>query len=163
SIIAPHAPESPPIGPDAMVACIGSCFAVEMSKSLIAQGKPVASMFLHERWNTPFSVRHFLEAGLDETPLPAGFGTSDVSISGDAIAQLGKSTAYIITLGQSVCWFESKSGKMVFDIRGGGTNVGKLTEALQTHAMRQTSAAENLSEIEAVINCIRRTCPQAPI
>ena len=35
--------------------------------------------------------------------------------------------------------------------------------ALDTHVMRQTSHADNVSQIEAIVGCIRRKHPAAPI
>jgi hypothetical protein len=160
-VVGSYAPQAPPISSDARVACIGSCFAEEMGKSLIRQGRNVATLVLTERWNTAFALRHCIEYALEDRPIPPGFLTKDIALGSGAVGSLKQSGAYIITLGLSICWF-SFEGQMILDIDKGHT-MGGVIKALTSHTMRQTSVAENVEQLDAIISCIRRNNPTAPI
>jgi hypothetical protein len=168
SIIGTYAPETPPLSARDNIACIGSCFAQEMAQSLIAQGKPVTPLFLSERWNTAFAVRHFVEYSLLNKPFPEryiqpGLAASEGNFAHDeSLTQLKHSTAYIITLGLSLCWFEHDSNRMVLDVYGGHAAKG-VARALTTHGMRQTSVSENVEQILAIIAAIRQVSASAPV
>jgi hypothetical protein len=161
-IIGSFAPPGPPIAADAKVACIGSCFADEISKSLSRQGVATVPLGLSERWNTPFTVRAFLEYGLLGKPFPEGFMLEGAAPNPTAFENLKSATAYIITLGLSVCWFDVRTNQMVVDIKNGHNFVG-LSDAFDTHMMRQTSVPDNVQQIEQTIACIRAVNPTAPI
>lgn len=164
NLIGSFAPENPPLAATDNIACIGSCFAYELAKSLAAKGRSVLPIFISERWNTSFALRHFLTLAMDGTPLPPGFvpnGVDTKEIMGSA-GDIRKADAFILTFGLSVCWFEKASGEMVLDVRGGASAKG-LTIAFETHEMRQTSVAENVAQILGAIACIRRHKPSAPI
>lgn len=161
-IVGSYAPKAPPIKDGDLIACIGSCFAAEIGKSLAAQGKKTAPIFLTERWNTAFAVRHCLEFVLEDRPFPPDFLAPGVSFnpgSGGALKQAG---AFIITFGLSMAWYTLNGRTMVIDV-GAGHTLGGIVKAVTTHTMRQTSVAENVDQIEAVVACIRRVNKTAPI
>lgn len=163
-IVGDYAPGTAIIPPSAKVACIGSCFAQEMAKSLSDQGRTTAHIPLSERWNTSFAVHHFVAAVLDGTPLPAGFLPHGVDV-GEFVKRSGElkeADAFIVTFGLSLCWFELATNRMVLDVRAGHSLKG-LANVVTTHTMRQTTVSENVAEIRAVIDCIRRHRPLAPI
>ena len=163
-IIGDYAPASPVITNDATVACIGSCFAEEMGRSLVKHGKSVAHLSLSERWNTPYAVRYFLEYSLEGKPFPGKFVRPDINIKYDQLTgdELREADAFIITLGLSICWFELNTGRMVLDIKGGHA-AGHVVTAFTTHTMRQTSVSDNVEQIAAIIECIRRSRADVPI
>ena len=164
SIIGSYAPETPPLKPTDKIACIGSCFAQELAKSLAAKGREVLPIFISERWNTAFALRHFLEFAMDGTPIPAavvpnGVKTDEVITSAGALRD---ADAFILTFGLSVCWFENATGQMVLDVPEGHSTSG-LRNAFKTHSMRQTTVEENIAQIDAAISSIRGQKPDAPI
>jgi hypothetical protein len=161
-IIGGYAPSVPVINPRARVACIGSCFAGEIAKSLAAQGRPVEPLVITERWNTAFALRHFIDAGVRGIPIPDGFLAKDVTINPKVLARLRTADAFIITLGLSLCWYEHSTGKMVMDIKMGHSNRA-LVGAVPLYEMRQTSVAENVAQLEAIVASIREARPNAPI
>ena len=160
--IGPYAPPEPPIPPTAVIGCIGSCFAQEITRHLAAQGRAVAPVWLSERWNTTFALRHFVESALDGTPFPDGFLGEVKPDTGEFTTGLAAAEAFILTFGLSVCWYENATGRMVLDVAGGHGNAG-IIRGLRTHAMRQTTVAENVAQIQATLACIRRHKPNAPI
>ncbi len=164
SIIGAYAPEAPPLPANGRIACLGSCFAEEISKSLAAQGKDVIPIFMSERWATPFAVKHFIEYGLHGKEPPKGY-LSDHPPLARAMAestQLANADVFIITFGISVCWFNLKTGRMVLDIKEGHA-AESLEESVLTHAMRQTTVEENVTAMTDVISAIKSKNPNIPI
>lgn len=164
NVIGAFAPSAPPLTPADTIACIGSCFAQELAKSLSAKGRNVLPIFISERWNTAFALRHFLELAMDGTPIPPRFVPSGVKTDEVAASagNLRDADAFILTFGLSVCWYEKASGQMVLDIPDGHTVKGLIT-GFESHEMRQTTVEENVEQISQAIDCIRRHKPNAPI
>jgi hypothetical protein len=164
NVIGSFAPSTPPLAASDSIACIGSCFAQELSKSLAAKGRNVLPIFISERWNTAFALRRFLELAMEGTPIPGGFIPSGVDAA-EIMASAGdirRADAFILTFGLSVCWFEKATSQMVLDVPQGASIKG-ATVAFETHEMRQTSFDENLEQITSAVACIRRHKPTAPI
>lgn len=161
-VVGSYAPEAPPIPSDAKIACVGSCFAQEISNSLTSQGRSVAPLILSERWNTAFAVRHCLENLLEGTPFPDGYVLPHIQVQGGRSETLRSAGAFILTLGLSVCWFDIATNKMVMEIESGHSAAG-LRNSFSTHVMRQTSVADNIAAITAVIESVRRVNATAPI
>lgn len=163
-IVGDYAPDSPPIAIDAAIACVGSCFAEEMAKSLAAQGRNVAPVFLSERWSSAFAVSHFLDFAFEGTPVPDGFIPKGVDAShlNSLHGSLDKAEAIIITLGLSLCWFDMTTDSMVLDVPGVMALKG-LSKALPRYTMKQTGVGENVEAIAGIIHKIRWHKPTAPI
>lgn len=163
-IVGAYRPSAPPLGGETSIACIGSCFAGEIAAELTAQGRLVAHMSLSERWNTPHALAHFLRYALNGVPFPDGFLPQDFKLESDLYqTQLSKADAFIMTLGLSVVWTETETGKMVLEPRLGHSAKGLMAGLRGTHAMRQLDLYEIEAEIVAGIECIRSAKPNAPI
>lgn len=162
--IGSYAPTGPVIPAAATLACIGSCFAQELAKSLAAQGRKVAPIWLSERWNTAFALRHFVEHALEGTPFPPGYldhvDTSQENLEFNA--KLTDAQAFVLTFGLSVCWQHRETGQRLLEIAKGYGPKG-VAAAIDAYEMRQTSVEENVEAIRGVIACIRRQKPDAPI
>ena len=163
-VVGSYRPLTPPLGAETSIACIGSCFAGEIAAELTAQGRAVAHMSLSERWNTPQALAHFLRYAMNGVPFPDGFLPQDFKLESDLYqTQLSNADAFIMTLGLSVVWTETETGKMVLEPRLGHSGKGLMAAVRGTYVMRQLDLYEIEAEISASIECIRSAKPNAPI
>jgi hypothetical protein len=149
---------------DANVACIGSCFAGEISKVLKALGIKTEHAFIGERWNSAFALDHFLARLLEKADFPEGFLES----SEDLTQQLGAFTTsvttadlYILTFGLSLCWFD-KQGRLVLEPGKTDTEKG-LFSAIKRCMMVQTTVEQNEAAILSCIDRVKKHNPYALI
>ncbi len=159
-IVEPYAPASPPLTSSMKVACIGSCFAHEVGESLARSGKDTVPVFVSERLNTPFALAYTVANSFEKTPYPPGYMLE--AVTDQAGAELPNADAYIVTLGLSLCWFDQATGVMVSAPPKTYSEKG-VSRAMAQYALRQTSVAENVDQIAAIIETIRRHKPTAPI
>jgi len=165
NILAPFAPEKPFLSRDARIASIGSCFAEEISKSLLAQDLDVAHVFMSERWNTAFALRNFLMRSLRGTPFPQNFIPEHTNVDEANIGvtpAFGSADVFVLTFGLSLCWFERATGEMVLEPPKAHGFQG-LGASLKDYVMRQSSVEENEEAISSCIAEIKAFKPTARI
>jgi hypothetical protein len=143
---------------------MGSCFARNISTSLIKTGYKSQHMEISEYINTTFSNKIFvdylegnlsnsaIEARLEEL-LPSGWTREST------IKAISKSQVFILTLGVAPAFFDANTGEFVLP-RPSSLNSRTLAEK---YKYRNTSVKENVENVKYLIKFIRRLSPQIKI
>ncbi|OQA34720.1 MAG: GSCFA family protein [Betaproteobacteria bacterium ADurb.Bin341] len=146
------------------VLTLGSCFAQNVAMVLTRRGAQAKSLSMGELINSTFANRALLHWLLDEAE-----GELDEETLGVFTHYYGaeKSTArdhfvhadvFIFTLGVAPCFFNKKSG--AFHLSYPNTNTLHL---LAENEFRTTSVAENVQNIEDIVDSVRKLSPGATI
>jgi hypothetical protein len=164
-ITGPFAPVTPFLKRDVRVASIGSCFAEELSKGLVAEGLDATHMAMSERWNSAFALHYFLRRMLHGTPFPDGFVVDPApieQIQPEIAARFAAANVFVLTFGLSLCWFRRSDGHMVLEPKITATKAG-LNMAVEGYEMRQTNVADNEAAIAAAVDAIKSFKPDATV
>ena len=167
-------PACPFIGREDPITVFGSCFAVNVSKFLIARNYRVFGNHLDldahiirfgEGMVNTFAMRQQFEWALEDRPMPENmwFG-SDKEIAGldpairDQTHRIINSTdVFIITLGLSEVWYDKITGDVFWRaIPAALFDAGR-------HGFRISTVQENYENLSAILALIRRVRPQATV
>ena len=160
----PYMPRNPLVGLETRLVTVGSCFSANVAKYLSQAGFDVTNFSMSERIFTTFALNDFLS------------GVRDGNVSEDLIddieenrqalenirSLLTEGCTIILTLGLSMCWFDTDTGELVHSViprrtqeiesRGGNEF---LLEILAKHEMRPTSIEDNTENLLGAINAIK--------
>src|ERR1700733_1521762 len=167
-------PPKPFISQTARITAFGSCFAANISKYLSERGFLVLGrdldLYAHivrfgEGMVNSFAIRQQLEWGLGDREFPENlwFGPNkeiaavDPEVRQQTREIVTTADVFIITLGLSEIWYDKQSGEAFWR----AIPAYLFDEA--KHGFRLSTVDENLDNLRAIHNCIRRARPEAPI
>jgi len=140
---------------------LGSCFAANLADSLKALGRPTTLFPYPEEINSTFANRYLLEwalGDLDDHELSAFF---DGEFGGITSQQFSSSMAaadvVIFTVGVAPCFFDRETGRFVLP------RASSVSLWAQDNLFRTTSVAENIENLFAIIESVRRINPTVHI
>lgn len=114
-------PDQPIIGPEDTVVTMGSCFAINVGKSLAQRGLKVVVNRLHEEANSPFAnllLLDYLVRG-EQSVCPHVFAPHIALERAEAIlAPLRQARCLIFTVGVGICPFDRRTGDLVLQPNG---------------------------------------------
>lgn len=144
------------------VAAVGSCFANNLAASLKKFGRDAFSFPFGEEINNTYTNRLVFEALDDNAGESRKAVLSDLGMSQESLDTFGDylrtSDVLVYTLGVSQGFFDS-DGKPVL-IKGFG---GVDRTLLNSAEYRNISVAENVSNVRAIIECVRNLNPEIAI
>jgi tetratricopeptide (TPR) repeat protein len=143
---------------------MGSCFARNLSKSLMANGYVTRHMEISEYINTTFANRAFVDwlgdAGIDDAIrerivelLPQGWSKENT------LQVIKESDVFILTLGVAPAFFDRTTGDFVLP-RPSALNSRALAEK---YLFRTTSVKENVDNVLHLIDFVRNISPHLRI
>lgn len=143
---------------------MGSCFALNLSKNLIASGYTSHHMEISEYINTTFANRVFVDwlrdADIDPTIRGRFVELLPPRWSKESILEVIKSSdVFILTLGVAPAFFDRETGSFVLP-RPSALNSRALAEK---YLFRTTSVTENVDNVRYLIDFIRSVAPQIKI
>lgn len=149
-------PGRPMIHPDTVFMTLGSCFADNLAARLRANGYAVNAEGIGEEVNSTYANRYLLE-WIEHGPISDQTRTMD-EFYGPAIRErfrqaIETSDVFVLTLGVAPAFFHKETGEFVF-VRPRSTTSKQFLYG--EHAMRTTSVAENVGNVNAIIDVVRR-------
>ena len=150
------AAEDPFIGPDSVFMTLGSCFALNLGRRLQELGYGAHFEDIGEEVNSTYANRYLFE-WLEHGPtspqtqvMQDGYG----SASRDRLrAALAASNVLVLTLGVAPSFFDAQTGAFAFTSTGSRTGLDHLHGG---HVMRTTTVAENIENIDAILDMAGR-------
>ena len=148
---------------------IGSCFAVNLYKSLLANGYNASCMWLADNFNTTFANKHLVDWFSGELKNPdIAQRIHELSIDIESglekhdrdyyVNQIKNADVFIMTLGVAAAFF-SPAGDFVMP-RPSELHMRALTEHYE---FKTSSVSQNVENVRYIINAIRRLAPHIKI
>ena len=149
-------PGAPFVCNDTVFMTLGSCFAENLARRLRSIGYAVNSEEIGEEINSTYANRYLLE-WIEHGPRDKVTQMMETFYGAQMrerlLLDVRQSNAFVLTLGLAPCFFDSDTGEFVF--YPPQTDVGR--ELLYAHTtMRTTTVAENLENLQVVIDSLRR-------
>lgn len=144
------------ITPQTSFLTMGSCFAINLARRLVAAGYAADSEFVGEEVNSTYANRYLLE-WIEHGPVDSQTQAMQEAY-GDALrARFRRSFAacdvFVFTLGLAPCFFSRGGGEFVFLNGQSGFTAAYLRNNFE---MRTTSVAENRDNIGRIIDAVGR-------
>jgi len=150
------------IRPETVFMTLGSCFAEHLARRLREAGYRVNSEEIGEEINSTYANRYLLEwiEHGPENPVTRRMEEFYGPEMRERLrAYVEDSDVFVMTLGLAPCFFEKESGQFVF--YPPRTESGRnLLHA--NHLMRTTTVSENVRNLEAVLESLRRMARRPP-
>ena len=152
----PGLPAPPLIRPDTVFMTLGSCFADNLAARLRASGYEVNAEGIGEEVNSTFANRYLLE-WVEKGPVDAPTRVFD-ELYGPAIRErfrhgIETSDIFVLTLGVAPAFFHHETGEFMFVRPRSATGKQFL---YGEHVMRTSSVAENVENVNAILDAVRR-------
>ena len=149
-------PALPLIRPDTVFMTLGSCFADNLAARLRASGHAVHAEGIGEEVNSTYANRYLLE-WIEQGPVNGPTTVID-EFYGAAIRErfrkaIQASDILVLTMGVAPAFFHPDTGEFVFIRPRSSTDKRFL---YGQHVMRTTSVAENVENVHAIIDAVRR-------
>ena len=149
-------PALPLIRPDTVFMTLGSCFADNLAARLRASGHEVHAEGIGEEVNSTYANRYLLE-WIEQGPVSAPTQVMD-EFYGPATRERFRKAVQaadilVLTMGVAPAFFHPDTGEFVFIRPRSSTDKGFL---YGQHVMRTTSVAENVDNVQAIIDAVRR-------
>ena len=147
-------PKAPFIRPDTVFLTVGSCFAQNLARRLRTADFKTYSEEIGEEVNSTYANRYLLdwvENGATDAPTQAMDRAYGPASRARLRHAFGASQVVVMTLGVAACFFD-ETGAFVFTPQDARTTA----DALAGHLMRTTTVAENVENIERIIQSVRR-------
>ena len=144
------------IHPGTVFMTLGSCFADNLAARLRTNGYAVNAEGIGEDVNSTYANRYLLE--WIENGATSGPTRVMDEFYGPAVRErfrrsIETSDIFVLTLGVAPAFFHLETGEFVF-VRPRSTTGKQFL--YQNHAMRTTSVAENVENVNAIIDAVRR-------
>lgn len=150
------------IGLKSRVFTLGSCFAGNIARKLVACGVNAEHVVMAEELNSTYANRYFLE--WIREPQSGSYAQRFESVFGSEysrhVQQLVRDADLVIySLGVAPCFFDRETGEFVLTL---GENLHAALLAKQ-FAFRTTSVAENVANIARMIDLLREINPRCQV
>ena len=156
-------PGQPFIRPDSVFMTLGSCFAENLARRLREAGYQVNSEEIGEEINSTYANRYLLEwielgARNPVTRKMEEFYGPEMRERLRRYVE--DSDVFVLTLGLAPCFFEADSGNFVF--YPPASESGRRLLHADTNVMRTTTVNENVRNLEAVMDSLKRMARRPP-
>ena len=157
-----HPKGAPIIEADSVFMTLGSCFAQNLAERLRENGRSVFAEEIGEDINSTHANRYLLDwiengvTGAATASIQEAYGPLVRERMRSRIAQ---SDVFVITLGVAACFFRKSDGEFAFIISKTSTARDHL---YANHVMRMTDVAENVANIQAMMDTITRLASRKP-
>jgi hypothetical protein len=155
-------PAVPLIRPETVFMTLGSCFADNLAARLRQGGYAVHAEGIGEEVNSTYANRYLLEwieRGAVNGPTAVMDEFYGPQMRERFARALDACNIFVLTLGVAPAFFQEGSGDFVFMRPRSATGKKFLFE---NHVMRTTSVAENVENVHAMIDAVRRLSPRNP-
>jgi tetratricopeptide (TPR) repeat protein len=156
------------IQPNTSFFTMGSCFARNIVRALVAEGYNARNLEISENVNTSYGNRYFvdwLEGSRSDGQVAERIEEllgyrGNPNVAREALfEQVTKSDVFILTLGVAPCFFDRGTGEFVMP-RPTNLNSRALAEK---YTFRTTSVAENVENVTYIASFVRKYNPSAKI
>ncbi len=156
-------PGEPFISPDSVFMTLGSCFAENLARRLRSAGYTVNSEEIGEEVNSTYANRYLLE-WIEHGPRDKVTRNMEQFYGAPLRERLKRyveeSDVFVLTLGLAPCFFEHGTGQFVF--YPPQSEAGRTLLHAKQNFMRTTTVAENIRNLEMVLDSLRRMAKRPP-
>ena len=156
-------PGEPFIARDSVFMTLGSCFAENLARRLRSAGYTVNSEEIGEEVNSTYANRYLLE-WIEHGPRDKVTRNMEEFYGAPLRERLRRyveeSDVFVLTLGLAPCFFEHGTGQFVF--YPPQSEAGRTLLHAKQNVMRTTTVAENIRNLEMVLDSLRRLARRPP-